>query len=311
VSYALATLVVGSGTVPALRIDGRFWPLPASARSVGLDLSSATVGLLVDAWSEAEPVIDRIARAVEAGDVDAAIAVEADAAVLAVPLTHPRKVICIGANYADHVGRVMKKLEAMGYTRPTVPPPRPPYFMKPPSTAVVAPGGTARIPPDCEQFDWEIELTAVIGTRMSNVTPEEGLAGIMGYTVGIDFSARDFQIVPTTLFRFDLFSGKAFDASCPLGPVIVPAKFVGNPQKLQMVLSVNGEVQQDASTADMVVPLGPIVSHLSKVVTLEPGDMVLTGTPAGTGIESDRFLEPGDVVSATIEPIGTLTVDVA
>ncbi len=204
----------------------------------------------------------------------------------------------------------MKQLESLGYTMPTVPPPRPPYFMKPPSTTVVAPGGTTRIPPDCKQFDWEIELTAVIGKRLTNVTPEEGLAGIMGYTVAIDLSARDFQIVPTTLFRFDLFGGKAFDLSCPLGPTIVPAEFVGDPQNLRMVLTVNGEVQQDASTAAMVVPLGPIVSHLSKIVTLEPGDMVLTGTPAGTGIESGTFLKSGDVVAATIEPIGTLTVTV-
>ena len=266
---------------------------------------------IVDNWDRSKTVLSDIADGISSGAIDQSIGVSPEDATLAAPIPNPRKVICIGANYADHVGRVMSQLKSLGYEQPSAPPPRPPYFMKPPSTSIVAPGGTALIPPDCAQFDWEIELTAVIGTRLTAVSPEEGLAGIMGYTVAVDFSARDFQIVPTTLFKFELFSGKAFDASCPLGPTIVPTEFVGDPQNLRMVLSVNGEVQQDASSADMIVPLGPIVSHLSKVVTLEPGDMVLTGTPAGTGIESGTFLNPGDTVSATIEPIGTLTVDVA
>ena len=121
---------------------------------------------------------------------------------------------------------------------------------------------------------------------------------------------RDWQLIPRTLFGFDLFAGKAHDTGCPMGPVVVPAEFVADPQNLSMRLAVNGEVKQDGSTAGMIYSVADVVSFASRVLTLEPGDVILTGTPAGTGVESNTFLAPGDEITATIDGIGTLEVSV-
>lgn len=309
-TYGLATLKEGDKHVASLRVDGRYWPIAPCAAALGLSVPESVAAIL-DEWDDAMPKIDRIAEAAAGGTLDAAHARDSGAAQLLAPLRFPRKLIAIGANYGAHVAKAMKVMAALGYVMPDSPPDRPLYFMKPPTTTMVDPGGGIRIPDGCERFDWEIELAAVIGRRTSRVGPEEGLAAIMGYTVAIDFSARDFQIIPKSLFKFDMFAGKAIDTSCPVGPVIVPARFLDDPQDTRMILTVNDVEKQNASTAGMIHPLGVVISELSKLVTLEPGDIVLTGTPDGTGLESGEFLAPGDRVRATIEPIGTLEVRIA
>lgn len=309
--YALATMVREGRPVPAISVDDRLWPLAEAAARCKIGGLDGDVLALIDGWGDSEPSLRRLAEACASGDVPESTAAQPESLRLAAPILYPRKVVAVGANYADHVGRAMAVLEARGYQRPERPPERPAFFMKPPTTAVVGRGAEVPIPRGCTQYDWEIELAVVIGRRTENVAPERALDAVMGYSVSIDMSARDYQIVPESLFKFDLFAGKAFDASCPLGPVVVPAEAIPDPQALHMQLSVNDTLMQDASTAGMTYSTAEVISHLSRLITLEPGDVILTGTPAGTGLESGTFLSAGDRISATIERIGTLEVLVA
>jgi 2-keto-4-pentenoate hydratase/2-oxohepta-3-ene-1,7-dioic acid hydratase in catechol pathway len=185
----------------------------------------------------------------------------------------------------------------------------PVFFLKPPTTSLVGCGKTVRYPVQSSKLDWEIELAVVMGTKLRRVSEEEAVQGIAAYAVGLDLSTRDWQMNPRHPWKFDLFTGKAFDDSCPLGPKLVPARFV-DPQNLQLRLLVNGVVKQDANTKDMIWSVAEQVSLLSEHVTLEPGDVLLTGTPAGVGLASDTYLRVGDRIEAEIDGLGKLEVEI-
>jgi len=184
--------------------------------------------------------------------------------------------------------------------------------MKPPSTTLTHPGDPVilpRISPD--HIDWECELGVVIGRRCRGVPEDTALDYVAGYTVVNDISDRRFQPNPNRTPRdrdrfFDWLHGKWHDTFCPMGPCILTADTVDDPQALSLQLSVNGELKQDGSTAEMIFPVAAIVSFLSQLVTLEPGDIIATGTPSGVGSPSGTYLKPGDVIRATISGIGTL-----
>ncbi|MCA3179138.1 MAG: fumarylacetoacetate hydrolase family protein [Burkholderiales bacterium] len=182
----------------------------------------------------------------------------------------------------------------------------PVFFLKPPTTTLVG-CGPVRFPVQSSKFDWEIELAVIFGRRMRRVSQAEALAGVAGYAVGIDLSARDWQMNPRHPWKFDLFTGKAFDDACPLGPKIVPARFVDT-RDLRLTLTVNGETKQDASSSDMIWSVAEQASMLSEFVTIEPGDVLLTGTPAGVGMASGTYLEVGDRIEASITGLGTMRV---
>lgn len=233
-------------------------------------------------------------------------AVVADARLLA-PLRFPRKVVCAGANYHGH-------LAEMGVSAP-VGPVHPYFFLKPPTTTVIGPDEPVLLPSRVgRQIDWEVELGVVIGRRARNVRPEEALEVVAGWTVVNDVSARDlleFRGALAPPFGFDWLASKGGDTFCPLGPGIVPVWLVDDPQALHLRLSVNGVVKQDSTTADMVVPVTELISAASAVLTLEPGDVLATGTPAGVGAPRGDFLRPGDTVVAEIDGLGRLTSPVA
>lgn len=224
-----------------------------------------------------------------------------DAELLA-PITFPRKVLCAGANYYDHAAE-------MGTARPN--PSDPPFFfLKPPTTTVIGPFAKVHVPDVAGAgLDWEIELAVVIGTRAKNVSADDALGIIAGYTVSNDISARGRFPRPTAVqapFAWDWIAHKALDESCPIGPGIVPAWFIPDPQSLGLRLTVNGTLKQDSSTADMVVQVAELVAAASRWITLEPGDLILTGTPAGVGMPRKDFLNDHDVVAAEIEGIGRI-----
>jgi 5-carboxymethyl-2-hydroxymuconate isomerase len=209
----------------------------------------------------------------------------------AAPL-RPGKIVCIGLNYLDHIRESRAE-------RPTVPL----IFAKFPSS-VIGPGDP--IPVDgalTERVDWEVELTAVIGRRLRNVALDEALDGVFGYTVANDVSARDLQFSDGQWVR-----AKSLDGFCPLGPVIVTADELGDPQRLGLRTTVNGEAMQDSSTAEMLFGVAELIEFCSRSFTLEPGDLVLTGTPWGCGefMKPRRSLRPGDEVETWIEGIGSL-----
>jgi 5-carboxymethyl-2-hydroxymuconate isomerase len=204
----------------------------------------------------------------------------------------PGKVVAIGLNYLDHIRE-----------SGLAPPEKPLVFAKFP-TSVIADGDEIRIPVDVtERVDWEVELAAVIGRRAHNVAVEDALDHVYGYTVANDVSARDLQFADGQWVR-----AKSLDTFCPLGPVLVTADEIPDPQALRLVCRVNGEVMQDATTDLMVFGVAELISFCSHSFTLEPGDVLLTGTPWGCGefMDPRRSLSPGDVVECEIDGIGVL-----
>jgi 5-carboxymethyl-2-hydroxymuconate isomerase len=210
---------------------------------------------------------------------------------LAAPL-RPGKVVAIGLNYADHV-------RESGMTAPA----EPLIFAKFPS-AVIGPDEPIVIDATLtERVDWEVELVAVIGRRLRGCDPESALKGVFGYTAGNDVSARDLQFGDGQWVR-----SKSLDTFCPLGPLIVTPDELGDPQDLPLRTRVNGETMQDSRTDQMIFGIAALLAHCSRAFTLEPGDVVMTGTPWGCGefMDPRRSLSPGDVVEVEVEGIGTL-----
>ena len=204
----------------------------------------------------------------------------------------PGKVVAIGLNYLDHI-------RESGLDRPS----EPIVFAKF-TSSVTGPEAPIRIPTQLtERVDWEVELAVVIGRAARNVSVEDALDHVFGYTVGNDVSARDLQFSDGQWVR-----GKSLDTFCPIGPVIVTADEIGDPQALHLTCRVNGEVMQDAGTDLMVFGVAELISFCSRAFTLEPGDVMLTGTPWGCGefMDPKRSLAPGDVVECEISGIGTL-----
>ena len=184
------------------------------------------------------------------------------------------------------------------------------FFMKPVETTLVGPGPTVRMPLDCRAFDWEVELAVVIGRRARAVDVADALSCIAGYTLAIDFTARDLARVQGAFFTHDWVAGKAHDTSCPIGPRMVPAAALADPQNVPLKLTVNGIVKQDDSTADMIETVAEQVARASRIMTLNPGDVLLTGTPAGVGAPRKDFLKPGDMVEASSPLLGRLGVSI-
>jgi 2-keto-4-pentenoate hydratase/2-oxohepta-3-ene-1,7-dioic acid hydratase in catechol pathway len=307
--YSLATIKLKGKPEAAIVVGGKIWPLAAAAKSAGVRAMPGDLMAVFAGWNGNRAKLKTIAAACAAGKGSKNALPAARTHFLA-PLLYPNKVVGVGANYANHVARAVVILEKMGIQRGTGGHNRPTFFLKPASTAVVGPGATVKVPTGCKQFDYEIELTLVMGARARNISEADAMSAVAAYTVGLDMSARDLHFIPQSLFKFDAFAGKAHDTNAPVGPTLVPAEFVKDPQSLRMTLDVNGERRQDGTTADMVHKLPRIVSELSKIVTLEPGDMVMTGTPEGTGFESGRFLSVGDRITAGIEGLDMLEVKI-
>ncbi|WP_285650298.1 fumarylacetoacetate hydrolase family protein [Actinomycetospora sp. NBRC 106375] len=225
-----------------------------------------------------------------------------EGAVVLAPLRYPPKVLCAGANYYAH-------LAEMGVPRPSGPV-APYFFFKPPTTSVIGPDEAIVLPRRAgRKIDWEVELGAVIGRRCVDVPVERALDVVAGWTVVNDVSARDLldradPVAPP--FGHDWVGAKAGDTFCPLGPGIVPSWLVDDPQAVALRLTVNGVVKQDSTAADMVTPIAELIAGASRAVTLEPGDVIATGTPAGVGFPRGDFLAPGDEVVAEIEGVGAL-----
>lgn len=206
------------------------------------------------------------------------------------PVARPGNILCIGLNYRDHVTEA-------GMALPT----EPVVFSKH-TAALSGPNDAVRLPRGSNKTDWEVELAVVIGSRAHGVREANALDHVAGYTVCNDVSERTFQLDRGGQW----IKGKSADTFCPLGPVLVTADTVPDPQALRLWLSVNGDTMQDGTTADMVFTVAHLVSYLSGFMTLLPGDVIATGTPAGTGMGRGVFLKRGDVMQLGIDGIGTL-----
>ncbi len=297
-SFALATIEHNGKTTPCLETGGRLYPLAESAAASGIaGLSGGLVELFAD-WPGNSTKLAALAA-----EAPQHLAIGAAGAARRAPLLYPGKVLCAGANYYDHIAE-------MGVTDTRKEAQRLFFFFKPPRNAVVGPGKTVRMPLDTKCFDWEVELAAVIGKTARAVSERDALGHVAAYTVAIDFSARDLNRVPESFFKLDWVAGKANDTCCPMGPALVPASFIGDPQNLRLKLTVNGAVKQDASSSGMIFSVAEQIAKLSRIMTLDPGNVILTGTPAGVGAPKQTFLKIGDKVEASIEKIGALAVEI-
>lgn len=245
-------------------------------------------------WSRAETAVAKAAEKVSQADIlDSSLPRMS-------PILYPGKVLCAGANYYNHMAE-------MGFPVADKSTQRLFFFFKPPRNAVVGEGPTVHMPLDTQAFDWEVELAVVIGKPCRAVTVEEALDYIAGYSVAVDFCARDLNKAPEQFYKLDWVAGKAQESCCPLGPRFVPASAFADPQAIRLGLRVNGETKQDDITGDMIFSIAEQLSTLSRIMTLDPGDVVLTGTPAGVGAAKQTFLSVGDRVEAWIDGIGTLS----
>jgi 2,4-didehydro-3-deoxy-L-rhamnonate hydrolase len=215
----------------------------------------------------------------------------------------PQRIFCAAANYAEHAREMASALAGKSEAKP--------YMFLKLQNCVIGPNDKVQMPPETKKLDWEVELGAVIGKRARRVSVDKALEHVAGYMVVNDVSARDLNSRTDYPFKFDWFQGKCHDTFAPLGPWIVPAWQIPDPQKVNIKLAVNGNVMQNDSTANMIWTVREQIAYLSTIVTLEPGDVIATGTPAGVGMARGVFLKDGDVMEASVEGIGTLRNPVA
>ncbi|KAM6341719.1 oxaloacetate tautomerase fahd2, mitochondrial-like [Podargus strigoides] len=280
----------------------RFRALEGGEPRLGLEEKAG--GGLVD-LSAAEPALPRSMRAfLESGQRGLSLAQRAlesgqhrvtrGTVQLLAPVGDPEKVICVGLNYRDHCLEQGARV-----------PQEPVIFNKFPS-AIVGPFDDIVHPQESNEVDWEVELAAVIGKKGRHITEAAALDHVVGFTVANDVSARDWMMKQKNGRQWLL--GKTFDTFCPLGPALVTKEAVADVHNLRIRCSVNGQVMQDSSTNQLLFPLPKLIAWVSRFVTLVPGDILLTGTPAGVGVFRNPpiFLKRGDEVQCEIEELGTI-----
>jgi 2-keto-4-pentenoate hydratase/2-oxohepta-3-ene-1,7-dioic acid hydratase in catechol pathway len=303
--HAIGTLEQDGEPLAVISAGERLYPLAAAAETIfgpsrmaELEPAGAiTVLGVLDAWDRWSGALGELADALVSGESGGVQPVERPASWLA-PILHPRKVIGIGANYKDH-------LDFAG-----IPYPETPYlFLKPASTTLLGSGREMVIPHQVQYADWEGELAVIIGRRARQVSEAEALEFVAGYTPANDFSARDWLANAIPPLGSDWLLHKGWDGFTPIGPLITPAEFVPDPQRLGIRLSVDGVTKQDGNTSKMVFPVAKLIAHASTVMTLEPGDVLLTGTPMGSGfaVQPQERLTPGQTMVVEVDGLGTLT----
>lgn len=299
----LATLSVNGEATAAVKLsDGSLLEIAKAAAGRQEFSSAVHSGILqsiIEAGESALSDIRSLMTEAENGKLPAAKHAAAQAVLLA-PLPVPRKnVFCVGRNYAEHIAEGERaQNKKIGVTE------HPVYFTKP-STAVIGPLANIPIFPSVSTaIDYEVELTVVIGKAGRNIPKSEALDHVFGYTIMNDITARDIQ----RRHGGQYFKGKALDGSCPLGPFIVTADAISDSQNLSIRSSVNGESRQNGNTASMIFDIPTLIESLSEGLTLEPGDLLATGTPSGVGYAMDppQFLKHGDTVACEIAEIGLL-----
>lgn len=278
--------------------DGQIVDLVEAARAAGQPADQPVLNdmlVLISAGGEARARVERLATTAPAEAFRAVDDVE-----LLAPIPRPRKnIFCVGRNYAAHAA---ESLRAIGQE---VKLPEYPNFFTKAVTAVNGPYADILYDPRVStKMDWEVELGVVIGRGGRHIAHADALAHVWGYTIINDVSARDIQNLPGVQW----FQGKSLDGSCPMGPQIVTADAVVDPHDLHLRLTINGVTKQDDTTAHLLFDLPTLIATLSRVVTLEPGDIIATGTPEGVGFARNppEFLHPGDIMESTIDGIGTM-----
>jgi len=302
-SYMLVSYQSDKEPRAGVAVGDKLFDAAALTRKAGY----ASVLAILQDWSSAKGVLKKAAAAAAKSKLKSRPLARTR---LLAPVLWPSAIYCAGANYSDHMLE-MANLQGI----PPAPDPhevglKPWHFIKA-SRSVTGDKATVKLPTSSKAIDWEAELGAVIGKTAKNVPLAKALDYVAGYTVANELSARDLgkrnQLPDSSPFKWDWVGQKCFDDACPLGPGIVPASDIKDPQKLGIKLWVNDVIKQDSNTSDMIFTLAEQIEQLSSRITLHPGDIVLTGTPAGVGAARREFLKAGDVTKVWVENVGTLT----
>ena len=298
-SFTLATIQTGRGPRAAILTGDRYVVVASATHR---DQDRTVEGILED-WEASLPRLDSLAA--QAARIGAPVA---EARLLA-PVLRPGAIFCAGANYSDHAAEMAAKSG--------LPPPADPHtlglrswhFLKT-AHCITHPGATVVMQPRSQKIDWEAELAVIIGKHGRNISEADALEYVAGYTIANDISARDLGLRPalpeSNPFRHDWIAHKNWDGSCPLGPWMTLKRDVPNERDLKITLEVNGVLKQNSNSGQMIFNINEQIADLSRNFALHPGDVILTGTPAGVGAGRGEFLKKGDVVRVKIDRLGEL-----
>ena len=255
------------------------------------------------AWDDTH---SRIVSAVDS-EAFADKSVDVASVTMLAPVLYPGAFYCAGANYWDHLEEMSEVAKrTTGKTPVMEKAPEPWFFLKTAAGSIIGNGAPARLPHFSKQVDWEAELGVVIGRPTRNISEADALSAVAGYLIVNDLSARDLMKRENSIFVYDWIGQKCFEDGAPMGPWLTPAAYVKDPANLTIKLWVNGVLKQDSNTSKMVHNAAEQIAYLSRHVTLQPGDIIATGTPAGVGLPRGEFLKVGDEVKIEIEGLGTL-----
>jgi 2-keto-4-pentenoate hydratase/2-oxohepta-3-ene-1,7-dioic acid hydratase in catechol pathway len=301
--YRLVSYADGGVTPKAgVLVGERIVPAASLLQGVsGID-SSSVLGLL-RAWDSAHPRLAAAAQKVQPNEGIALAEVR-----LRAPILYPGALFCAGANYWDHLEEMAEIAKRTTGKAPSMTKaPEPFFFMKTAASSIIGTDTPARLPGFSSQVDWEAELGVVIGRPTRNISEQNAFEAVAGYLIVNDLSARDLMKREGTPFVFDWVGQKCFEDAAPMGPWFTPAAYVADPNDMPIKLWVNGVLKQNSNTGRMVHGIAEQIAYLSRHFTLNPGDVIATGTPAGVGMPRGEFLKVGDEVRIEVGGCGVLT----
>lgn len=313
--YQLFSFEVAGKVHRGIALGALHFDMDRAVETLGLPLlnGSCLDDLLVD-WSANSVQLESLAAALARSGSSVS---QLDLASLKFlpPMSRPGVIYAAGANYRDHVEAMARAFNMKLVLDPKSEGVDPWHFLKAGRGTLAAHGETIPFPAHAQKLDWEAELAVVLGKRAHKVSVDEALDYVAAYSCANDLSARDHlvrqPVDPSSPFRFDWIGHKCFTGACPLGPYLTPSSFVPNPENLGIKLWLNGQLMQDSNTSNHLYSIAEQISYLSHRLDLYPGDVILTGTPAGVGMERGMFLKRGDAMTVWIEGLGELNTALA
>lgn len=287
--------------VAGVLVDQTVYPLKTLLSSQ-LTLDDWSVLGALQRWADVQP---KLRAAAEKADGKGGMPLAA--VTLMAPILYPPALFCAGANYWDHLEEMAELAKKMTGKAPSMVKPADPwFFVKTAAHSTVATNTDVALPAFSKMMDWEAELGVVIGKAVRNLPAERYKEAIAGFVIVNDLSARDFVKREGSIFIYDWIGQKCFDGAAPMGPWLTPIEFVPDPNNMSIQLTVNGVVKQQSNSGKMVHSIAEQIAYLSSRMTLRPGDVIATGSPAGVGFGRGEFLKPGDVVRIEIAHCGVL-----